>query len=172
MVQETLQRQINETCRTILQNVSSPIIETLQDNDVRHISVDAVYMNNLAAQCNTQCAKDLACYERLAISIPRGTLFGSTYLADKGRAVTYTVSTSYELSTDYRTVCQSVGINQIRYAVYLLVQANAHITVPASIQNVQYTYCIPVCETLYSAEVPNVYVADDNGTDYLDLLPD
>ena len=171
LVQETLQKRVNQTCAVILSAADNPVVESITEGKVRQISVNSTYMNRLAAECNTQCEQDLSAFDKLTVSVPRGALTGSQYLADKGRQVTYTLSVSYDLATRYKTTVEAVGINQVRFAVYLVVQATAHVTVPLTIQDVQYTYYVPVCETLYAADVPNVYVADENGTNYLDLLP-
>ena len=138
---------------------------------VTQIGVNAPNLATLATQCNVECANDLKAFEHLTIDIPRGSLFGSTYLADKGPRQTFNLRVSYELKCDYSTLFESVGINQIRYAVYLVVIATAQVAVPASVGDATYTYYVPVCETIYSADVPNVYVANEDGTNYLDLLP-
>ena len=135
------------------------------------ISVDNLAMNRLAGQCNTRCQMDLAPFERPVLSLPAGALTGSAYLADKGKTVTYRMQVSYEISTTYTAASYAVGINQIRYAVYLLVHAKAHVTIPTIVPSVEYTYYVPVCEMQYGADVPNVYVASEKGTNYLDLIP-
>ena len=171
-VEEILHRQINLTCQSVIHANEKDYIETREkDNAVVQIGVDARKINDLTARCNVECENDLRNYERLTMDIPRGSLLGSTYLADKGHAKTFNLRVSYELHTNYSTLTQAVGINQVRYAVYLVVEATAHVTVPSSVGDATYTYYLPVCETIYSGEVPNVYVADENGTNYLDLLP-
>jgi hypothetical protein len=171
-VEEIVHRRVNLTCQDVIrQSAIRYINETIKDNAVTHVGVDAIAIGELASLCNTRCQYDLEQYQKIDLRIPRGALTGSSYLADKGRDETFTLYVSYDISTEYTTVCHSVGINQIRYAVYLIVNATAHVTVPAHIADCNYTYYIPVCEMMYSADVPNVYVADDNGTNYLDLLP-
>jgi len=167
-----LHRQINGTCRSIIEGDDADYVDIDQsDGNVTHIGVDVQKVNALTARCNVACTQDLEGYSCLTMEIPRGSLLGSTYWADKGRPKTFNLRVSYELATDYSTVWEAVGINQIRYAVYLVVHATAHVTVPTSVGDATYTYYVPVCETVYSSSVPNVYVADENGTNYLDLLP-
>lgn len=172
LVQETVQRRLNLTCQSILDGAEGEAIAyTMRDSQTQVVAINAEYMNKLAADCNVACMADLMQYDTLTLSIPRGALTGSAYLADKGRPLNWQMHVSYEVSTRYFSQCMSVGINQIRYAVYLQIDANAIVTIPSIIQNVQYTYYVPVCEMMYHADVPNVYVADENGTEYLDLLP-
>ena len=171
-VEEVLHSQINRTCRAILQGDNTDYIrEKLREDKVTEISVNAQAVSVLTAHCNVACTEDLKQYEHLTMDIPRGSLLGSTYWADKGTNVSFNLRVSYELSTDYQTTMEAVGINQVRYAVYLVVKATAHVTVPASVGDATYTYYVPVCETVYTGDVPNVYVADEDGTNYLDLLP-
>lgn len=172
LVQETVQKRLNVTCREVLgANAGEPVRLTTREDKTQLVAVNTDYMNALAARCNVACAEDLNQYERMTLYLPRGALTGSTYLADKGTVTAWQMHVSYEISTDYFSRCQSVGINQIRYAVYLQVHTTARVTIPSIIQNVQYTYAIAVCEMVYNADVPNVYVADENGMNFLDLLP-
>lgn len=170
--QEILHRQINLTCSNILvQNASSYIVEKYDGHRLTHVGIDAEALGRLASDCNVQCQQDVAQYDRIAVSVPVGAMTGSAYFADKGHRTTYTMHVSYDIDTTYTTTCSAVGINQIRYAVYLVVAAVAHVTIPAEVQDYTYTYYLPVCEMMYSADVPNVYVASEDATNYLDLLP-
>lgn len=171
-VEEVLHAQINRTCLAVIENTdASYVAETPLSAESTQVKVNALAVNKLANQCNVQCALDLRQYERLPVSFPKGALFGGSYWADKGRSEIYTLHVSYDVATQYTAFCQSVGINQIRYAVYLVVEATAHVTVPAAIEDLRYTYYVPICEKMYAATVPNVYVAGENGTNFLDLIP-
>ena len=171
-VEEVLHERINRTCRTLLAaSDDHNILEKQSESAVSYIDVNAAAIGALATECNVCCTEDLDQFGTLTMTIPRGALTGSAYLADKGRPETFTIKVSYDLSTDYTTVIEAVGINQVRYAVYLVVKATAHVTVPAAVPDKTYAYYIPVCETVYAGVVPNVYVTGEDATNYLDLLP-
>ena len=173
LVLDTVTREVNDVCRQTVEQYADN--DLLKENRYQDAGVDLMLNTErcaiLAGQIADACARDLANYATMTITIPLGAMLGSTTWADRGKKTTYTMAVAYATTCDYHICHEEVGINQVRYALYMQITTQAHITIPHQIEDVRYVYYLPVCERVYSGQVPNVYVNGDNATNYLDLLP-
>ena len=174
LVLDTLTDEVNKVCREVMAGYSTDDLlhENTHAGGSVVLQIDTPRTAVLAATLANTCYADLANYDTLALAIPLGAIVGSTTWADRGKKTTYTIEVTYSVACDYTVCHEAVGINQVRYALYLQLVAEAHITVPRQIEDARYVCCVPVCEKIYSGEVPNVYVNGQDATNYLDLLPD
>lgn len=172
LITDTLTDRVNRTCKSVLTQENDLLYEKKYSDAAIDLTVNAEETALLAQQVAIACAADLGGYETLVVSIPSGAFTNSAFLADKGRTTNYTLSAAYTVCGDYHVSYESVGINQVRYALYIQIVATAHVTIPRQIEDVRYSLAIPVCEKIYSGQVPNVFVNGEDATNYLDLLPD
>ena len=172
LVEAQVRKEINVVVLPLVKECTQKErIVTLSTSPNTSIDLDGPKLAQLVGEAMLAMQNDLDRYEKLTLTLPRGALIGSTYLADKGREVDYHVTSHYTTQCRYTTSLECVGINRVRYAVYLVLIVEAKIIVPLSSDTITVSQYIPVCEHVFAGEVPNVYVNGEEGTNYLDLIP-
>ena len=172
MVEERVRAEINAVALPMIKECTQKEgIVTISSNPSTSVNVDSYRLSQLVSKTLLAMQRDLELYRAMALTLPRGALTGFTFLADKGRAVDYKVKTDYATYCTYTSSLECVGINRVRYAIYLQVIVRATILVPAKAGEVTVSQHLPICEYVFAGEVPGVYVNGENGTNYLDLIP-
>ncbi|MBO4535491.1 MAG: hypothetical protein J5755_06090 [Clostridia bacterium] len=179
-IMASAQSLVEERVRAEINAVALPMIEectqkegivTISSNPSTSVNVDSYRLSQLVSKTLLAMQRDLELYRSKALTLPRGALTGLTFLADKGRAVDYNVKTDYATYCTYTSSLECVGINRVRYAIYMQLTVDAKIVVPLSSESISVTQYLPICEYVFAGEVPGVYVNSAEGTNYLDLVP-
>lgn len=106
------------------------------------------------------------------LSIPVGTLTGSSLLAGRGPAIHVRMQAVGSAKASLRNAFTSAGINQTRHQVLLDVSVSMSILLPGFITDAQVTSEIAVAETVIVGGVPNTYTyfstTPDEVIDYAD----
>ena len=132
-------------------------------------NVNAVnVLSNLVA---VECQNDLSEYTQTSITIPFGAFSGSPLLADKGRDVTIPLKVEYTVRSDFKEYLEHIGINVVRYAIYLQVTTTGIITLPQNEYEAVFDTYILVTENVFSTDIPDTYISSKDDLQYLDLLP-
>ena len=171
LVEQQVKNQINLTVLPLIQECTTNRDLVAIKEEPATINVDGPTLSLLSAKTLVSLQQVLGLYHQMMLSLPRGALIGSTYLADKGRMTDYTVTTDYTTECKYVSSLECVGINRVRYAIYLNIIVNASIVIPAQAGSITVSQYLPVFEYVFAGEVPGVYVNGENGTNYLDLIP-
>ncbi len=109
------------------------------------------------------------------LSIPLGTLSGSSLLAGRGPAVKIRMQTVGSTTASFRNTFTSAGINQTRHQILLDVNVNMSILLPGFRASTKVTNEISVAETVIVGSVPQTYTnfntspatIDDYAEDYI-----
>ena len=106
------------------------------------------------------------------LSIPVGTLTGSSLLAGRGPSIHVRMQAVGSAKASLRNAFTSAGINQTRHQVLLDVSVTMSILLPGFITDAQVTSEIAVAETVIVGGVPNTYTyfstTPDEVIDYAD----
>ena len=104
------------------------------------------------------------------LSIPLGTLTGSSLLAGRGPALKIKMQSVGSTTASFRNTFSSAGINQTRHQILLDVNVNMSILLPGFRTSTKVTNEITVAETVIVGSVPETYTyfntAPDESDDY------
>lgn len=109
------------------------------------------------------------------LSIPLGTLSGSSLLAGRGPAIKIRMQTVGSTTASFLNTFTSAGINQTRHQILLDVNVNMSILLPGFRASTKVSNEISVAETVIVGSVPQTYtnfttapdVIDDYAEDYI-----
>ena len=109
------------------------------------------------------------------LSIPIGTLTGSSLLAGRGPAIKVKMQSVGSTTASFRNTFGSAGINQTRHQILLDVQVNMSILLPGFRTSTKVNNEISVAETVIVGSVPENYTyfstapneIDDYAEDYI-----
>jgi|GEM_PF-6497297 len=145
-------------------------VEKAENGKISHLSPNVNAVNVISNQVAVECQKDLL-KESPVLSIPYGAFTGSPLLSDKGRLVEVPLTVNYTVKSDFREYLQSIGINVVRYALYLEVTTTADIAIPYNQYQADFVTYVLICENVFSTDIPDTYISSKEDLQYLDLLP-
>lgn len=140
------------------------------DGEVVSILIDTDNVNDLSNDIAVKCQQDLSVIEQSLI-VHIGAFTGFRTLVDKGRSIMIPMTVNYFVKSDLKAYSEKIGINVIRYALYLRVTTDADIVLPMGGTPQQFINYILIAEIVFTSEVPDTFIASDDGLGYLDLLP-
>ena len=91
------------------------------------------------------------------LSIPIGTLTGSSLLAGRGPAIKVKMQSVGSTTASFRNTFSAAGINQTRHQILLDVQVNVSILLPGFRTSTKVNNEISVAETVIVGSVPQTY---------------
>lgn len=167
--------QINLTTDRIVveNNDLGNLVNTINDEKgkVTAIFTNVNAVNILSNQVAVQCQKDLEENSPSCLTLPLGSFTGSVLLTDRGRKVNIPLTVHFTVKSDFKPLAENIGINVIRYCLYLAVTTTCDITLPYSDEEAVFTTYILVNESIFAGEIPDTYIGSQDGLEYLDLLP-
>lgn len=160
------------TDRIVVSNQNNALVELTKDDNglVRSLSIDTEKVNILSNEVAVKCQADLSNSDNSLI-LHLGAFTGSTLLANRGRTVNVPMKVNYTVKSDFKTFGEKIGINVVRYALYLAVTTRAKIVLPQNTEEAEFVTYILVTETVFTCEIPDTFVASEEGLNYLDLIP-
>lgn len=166
----TIQEQLAEAVLEVLaqqQNQPIELVSFIRDQEGRIIAVETNTQaaNRLKSQLNHRLSNWLKNLESVPFYLPLGTLLGNEFLAGQGPAVPFHVVPVGTLSSDFVSTFESVGINQTKHQIDLVLEVEVEAAIPFfhTAANVQSHFIIS--ETVIVGEVPEYYtqISGENG---------
>ena len=102
------------------------------------------------------------------LSIPIGTLSGSSFLAGRGPVIRIRMQAVGSTTAVFRNTFTSAGINQTRHQILLDVNVNMSILLPGFRTSTKVTNEISVAETVIVGSVPQTYTYFNTAPDEID----
>lgn len=125
------------------------------------------FVRSLALRCET--ALDALGVQR--IDIPIGAFSGSVLLSNSGPKIGVDITFFSSVKCDFVTRFENVGVNQTRHSIFAKIDVCLNTVLPISEHELYLSNNILVAESVIVGEIPNVYVASEEGIGYLDLIP-
>lgn len=172
-VEQFIYDQINITTdRIVISNKNNALVELTKDDKglVSSLSVDSEKINILSNEVAVKCQADLENADT-SLVLHLGAFTGSTLLAERGRTINVPMRVNYTVKSDFKTFGEKLGINVVRYALYLAVTTRAKITLPTNTEEAVFVTYILISENVFTSEVPDTFIASEKGLDYIDLIP-
>ncbi len=167
--------QINITTDRIVveSDALGNLVDTTKDDKgkVTAIFTNVNAINILSNQVAVKCQQDLENNSPDTLTLPLGAFTGSVLLSDRGRKVKVPLTTHFTVKSDFKPLAENIGINVIRYCLYLAITTRCEITLPYNEEEAVFTTYILVNESIFAGEIPDTYIGSQDGLDYLDLLP-
>ena len=145
----------------------SDLITFEKDNEGR---ITAIYsnmaaFNRLQAQILDIILARIDQVSARELSIPVGTLTGSTLLAGRGPRISVRMESVGSSSARFANRFESAGINQTKHQIVLQVDVSAAILLPGFSAATEVSNSITVAETIIVGAVPDTYT-------YFSMMPD
>ena len=132
----------------------------------RTVTVNA-FVRSLALRCENA----LNALGKQRAMIPIGAFTGSALMSNSGPEIGVEITFFSTVHCDFVTSFESVGINQTRHSIYAKIDVLFNTVLPIAEHEIFLTNDVLIAENVLIGEIPNVYVADEQGTNYLDLIP-
>lgn len=160
------------TDRIVIDNRNNSLVETTKDEKglVSTVTIDTEKVNILSNEVAVKCQEDLKTVDQ-SLVLHWGAFTGFKTLAEKGRTVNIPMRVNYTVKSDFKPYAEQIGINVVRYALYLKITTQAEIVLPVTKENAEFVTYILVSESVFACDLPETFISGENGMNYLDLLP-
>lgn len=133
------------------------MVATRDENGaVRSMEADAAAVNRLTAAVTAAVTEELN-GEMSRLSVPIGTMTGSTLLMGRGPAVTLRLQQDGAVVTTLESRFDSAGINQTAHRLELRLQFSVLVLVPGTPETVSVDTNFLVAETVLVGDVPALF---------------
>lgn len=144
-------------------------IEYDSQGKISAVKTDSIAMNMLKTVVSVKISEALNGIEETAISVPVGTLTGSTFMTGLGPSVNVRISLSCSCSIEVKNSFEYSGINQTLHKILLEVTAFVYVISMGDAVSTQVFTAIPVAQTVIIGEIPEIYAGADD-TLWQDLI--
>lgn len=131
-------------------------LNTSQNGEILSISMDMCKTNELKTGINILIQEKLAKYKEKTFYTPLGTLIGSELLNGQGPKIPMKISSSGNVTSEFRSDFSSAGINQTLHKIYLSIHVQIGVTIPGSSCTSEVTDDILVSETVIVGHIPQM----------------
>lgn len=151
----------------------SDFIETVRDTEgkIVYLGTNTPMVNGFVRSLALRCENALNAIGKQTVYIPVGAFTGSALMSNSGPEVSVDITFFSTVMCDFVTSFESVGINQTRHCIYAKIDVLFNTVLPIAEHEISLSNNVLVAENVIIGEIPNVYVANENATNYLDLIP-
>ena len=129
--------------------------------------------NRLQASISDDILQRLSEVSTTTLSIPVGTLTGSSLLAGRGPMIRVKMQSVGSTTASFRNTFNSAGINQTRHKIWLEMHATVRLVLPTGAKAVSVDTQILIAESIIIGEVPSSYIHVPDTEDSLNFaVPD
>lgn len=169
-VSNTINRIVFEAVNDAIQNgdISYDALISLekdQEGRITAVHSNMAAFNRLQAQILDIILARIDQVSARELSIPVGTLTGSTLLAGRGPRISVRMESVGSSSARFANRFESAGINQTKHQIVLQVDVSAAILLPGFSAATEVSNSITVAETIIVGAVPDTYT-------YFSMMPD
>ena len=140
-------------------------LEKDQSGHVAAVRSDMAAFNRLRSQIADEILRRLSEVSTSELSIPVGTLTGSTLLAGRGPCIRVRMQAVGSADASLRNAFSAAGINQTRHEIRLVVDVYVSVLLPGFSTVTKVTNRCAVAETVIVGSVPDTYTYFDTRED-------
>lgn len=126
--------------------------------EINLIGVDMLKVNNVMSYLSTVALDEMQAIATDGVDVPLGAFSGILLLGDSGNDVKIEVETVGIAECNFRSVFDSVGINQVRHSLYIDIVASANVVLPLYAKDVFCESSLLLCENVIVGKVPEFYL--------------
>ena len=146
-------------------------IEKDSEGNILYLGTNTPLVNGFVRSLALRCENALNALGRQTAVIPTGAFTGSALMSNSGPKVSVDITFFATVRCDFVTSFENVGINQTRHSVYAKIDVLFNTVLPIAEHEIFLTNNVLIAENVIVGSIPNVYVADEKATEYLDLIP-
>lgn len=159
---EMLNRAINEKIAQSIRYQDLVRIERDSEKGIAIVEQNTGEISRLLTDVTLEVQNALNTLAEEPIQIPLGQVFGSELLAAMGPRVTVKVVPVGTVELQVVDRVESVGINQTRHKIYVVVETTIKIVIPLLSSNVSVRTEVPLTDFSIVGEVPQFYMKLEN----------
>lgn len=125
---------------------------------ITYLAVNTLLINEICSKLAVEIDEKLISGSLDTVSVPIGALLGIEWLANVGPSYKISVMPMGGSSADYETSFSAAGINQINFQVWLTLNLKMHIVNPIQSHEITVTRKIPLVNTVFAGEIPNMFI--------------
>ena len=133
-------------------------IDRDSQGNINLISVDMLKVNTVMSFISTVALEEMESVFVDGVDVPVGAFSGILLLGDVGREVKVEVETVGIAECSFRSVFETVGINQVKHSLYIVITATANVVLPLYAKDVFCESSFLLCENVIVGEVPEFYL--------------
>ena len=172
-VSNTVNRIVVEAVSDAIQNgeIDYGVLVEFEKDASGHVTAlksNMAAFNRLQASISDDILQRLSEVSTTTLSIPIGTLTGSSLLAGRGPMIRVKMQSVGSTTASFRNTFNSAGINQTRHQIMLAVTVNVSILLPGFRTSTKVSNEITVAETVIVGTVPESYTYFSTHPDEID----
>lgn len=133
-------------------------IDRDSQGNINLIGVDMLKVNTVMSFISTVALEEMESVFVDGVDVPVGAFSGILLLGDVGREVKVEVETVGIAECSFRSVFETVGINQVKHSLYIDITATANVVLPLYAKDVFCESSFLLCENVIVGEVPEFYL--------------
>lgn len=158
MITQIVNNAVHEQFQTDADVYELLKIKTDLEGNITYVESNTTAMNNLAAELSQTVQNKYKWDDAVMLKVPVGSIVGSQILSQLGPAINLKVLPIGMARVNFKTEFESMGINQTKYKVFLMMDSQARVLAPFSINNIEVQNTILIAEAIIVGEVPNSYI--------------
>lgn len=136
------------------------------EGNVEMLTVNMLYVNMVMSNISTIIQTEMTSLLFDGVNVPLGAFSGIVLLGEKGFDVNLEIMTVGLAECSFRTEFESVGINQVRHALYIDITAYAQVILPLESNNVECSSSLMLAENVIVGDVPQFIVQNAGSIDF------
>lgn len=153
--------------------ISNAVCERISDDEIKYsdivtfekddegricaLKTDVIKLNRLKSEIATDVYKKMNNIKSEEISIPLGTVLGSSIFAGRGPAVKTKMMSVGAVTSDFENIFTSAGINQTNHRIMIKVNINFSVLAPFELVPVSVTTSVCAAESVIVGSVPQAF---------------
>ena len=152
---------------------TSELLQVERDGSgkITMLSIDQGMVNQITLDSALEASGEMSKLKNQSFRIPMGNLLDSNLFSGTGPEFQITVLPAGSVSSKYYTEFESAGINQTRYKVYLVMEADVALIVGARSQDVTLKTEAVIADAIIVGAIPDTYADLAQGDGFLNLIP-
>ena len=172
-VSNTVNRIVVEAVSDAIQGgeIDYGVLVEFEKDDTGHVTAlksNMAAFNRLQSRISDDILLRLSEVSTSTLSIPIGTLIGSSLLAGRGPVIKIKMQSVGSTTASFRNTFSSAGINQTRHQILLDVHVNVSVLLPGFRTSTKVSNEISVAETVIVGSVPENYTYFSTKPDEID----
>ncbi len=153
----------NELINDCVQRVLSDLPITTEDfitvtEDNTTYTANTQQINLFSTRLNNEVNTAMQSLPNEKIQIPLGAAFRSTFFANHGPKIPFTLMPAGAITSDYETSFTSAGINQTNYKIWINLSFEIQIVNPLYHEKIVFTRKIMLIDTIIRGKVPDYFI--------------
>ncbi|MCI8728212.1 MAG: sporulation protein YunB [Clostridia bacterium] len=146
-------------------------IDKDENGNINLIQANTVRINRLARDLANMSEKNIEEIKEQTIELPIGAFTGSAVLSGVGPVVNVSLLPIGNVTCDFVSSFDDVGINQTKHSIYIYINTTISIVLPVSSVPVSVSTSILVVENIIVGKVPDVYLNMSSNSTPINLVP-